>query len=393
MNILLVLGVLLAQEFYEPVPKCRRELEALKSSRAEVAAKIQATDDAIKQDPQAFYKAHAGDCEVTRRSPDGAVLKFSYVPSRAWFAQRKRFDAEITTKEEELLGALDAAIAVLAEHEKRLQKRRDVWEKALVRLDKQTVDLGELESEWRRAAMVAAWNFVNEMIPVMAQGFEACGVRLKRPPPESFFSKVPYEQRDRLERAIQRVTTTSSLALHALQAWLADGDASKATQAREHSQKTMEALAEASECAADVLKLVAIGNTKAQLAEMEVLSGGLSALNGILKAVVSIREGGFDEKSMELLKDAAVRGLKFAGEFHPATKVVMTLYGGLNATVEAWTAGSAWWSIRGNVQDHRKNLERARSALEALRKELEAVARRLAEYRAEREPLAKKLGR
>ncbi len=392
MTVPLLLCVLLAQEYYEPVTKFKRELGALTTSRAEVAAKIQETADAIAKDSPGFYKAHEADCEVTGKKPDGTV-KYVYIPGRAWIAQRKRFDEAIKAKEVDLLEALDAAIALLLEHEKRLQKRREVWETALKKLDKESTDLNELEAEWRRASILSAWNFVLEIVPILGKGLESCGVRLKRPPPGSIFSKYSYEERDKLERKIQRVMTSSSLALHAVQEMIAAGDASKAKEAKEQSAKTMDAVSEAIEGVGDLLKLAAVGTTKAELEEMEHLGAGLSAFVGIMKAAVAVSDGGFDEKSRELLKDAAVRGIKFAGEFNPAIKSVTMAYGGIMATAEAWTAGSAWWSIHGNVKEHRKNLEKATSTLDALRKELATVSARLAEYRQERELLGKKLGK
>ncbi len=383
-----------AQEYYEPVPKLRREHAALEQARVRVQAKIDETSTAIRQDSAGFYKAHASDCEIKGAKRADGTFDYVYVPSRAWLAERKRLVKEIQDKAADLLAAYDAAIAELGALEDRLVLREKAWKRSVDGLEKVGADLEAEQAEWRSATLIAGCELVNESIPLMREGLGGMGIRLIRPPKGSVFSKVPLEKRKALQGAIGKLETLSGAAAHAGKAYMAARESASEKDLNDRDRDVVEAGIQTTELCGDILKEVAHTLEPAELEEFKRAYGAVVAFVKIVKFGSGLAVSGeMDEKTRIDLSDAAVSIVKFAGEFNPAVLAGSMIFGAGSALFEGGLAGSTWWQVWGDARRNRSNLERARVMLTGVRGELEQARSKLRRYRDERAELAAKAER
>ena len=390
--VLALLGGLLvrsagAEEEDEPIARLKRELSALRNSRAQVIAKIDEASEAIRKDAPGFYKAHEADCEKRAQRADGS-FDFVYRPAREWIAQKKRLSGTISDKERDLALAYDGAIARLEELDRHLLARQDAWGEAINRLHRVEKDLAAGEEEWRKTMIMAGWDFANELTPAMREGLDGLGIRLVRPPAGSFWSKVSPELRSKLHHRISTMETASGMLSHSAKALFAGVDASKEKDAGEAGKKTVEASQEAFELFADILKETAIGTTKEELAEFAQVRAAVSGYAAVVRAGATFAAGGkLDDETKIQLSNAGVSIVKFAGTFNPLVHAAVLGYGALAAGAETGIAASAWWTNWSAGRTNLENLDWARRMAAAAREDEEKVSARLKAYRDERAAL------
>ncbi|MBV8881840.1 MAG: hypothetical protein JO332_17915 [Planctomycetaceae bacterium] len=380
-------------DYYDPIVRFKRELEALRTSRAQVQARIDEAADAIRKDAVGFYKAHEADCEKKDVQADGS-FNFVYLPAREWNAQKKRFQAAMGEKERELLAAYDEAIARLIPLNFRLLRRFESWGESINRLKAVEKDLKGQEEEWRKTMLLAGWDFVNEFIPAMSEGLRQVNVRLERPAKGSYWYGVDPEVRLKLRDRIDAFEKTSGMLAHATKALFSGVDAAKQKDTNEAGKKVVEAGQELSELFADILKETVIGATKEQRAEFAQARAAVAAFVAITKAGSVYAAGGtLDEPTRVELSNAGIAVVKFVGEFNPVSRFACGVFSAGAAATETGIAASAWWTVWSSERKNEDNLDWARRMTAAAREDQEAVSARIEAYKTEKAALLERQGK